>query len=413
MNRPIEACRVCGNHTLALVADFGEQYLTGVFPAKVNLDMTKGPLRLVKCHGAENACGLVQLAHSYAPEEMYGENYGYHSGLNASMVRHLKSKVDRICRFMSLKPGDLIIDIGSNDGTTLGFYPEDLLLVGVDPTGRKFKQYYKPHVKLIADFFSAGLVRTAYPDRKAKVVTSISMLYDLETPKSFFHEVADILDDDGIWVTEQSYMPLMLERNAFDTVCHEHLEYYGIRQLDWLAKEAGLKIIDVELNEVNGGSCSVTFVHERSSRGDTAGYVQDILQKEEAAGLDELRPYHQFAERCQSVRSSILAFFTGAKNDGKSVYGLGASTKGNVLLQYCGIGPNDLPVIGDVNKDKFGCFAPGSWIPIKDEREVLAASPDYLLVLPWHFKEFFLSSPAFVGRNLVFPLPTLEIVKPA
>ena len=411
--RKIDKCRICGNHNLVLVVDLGEQYLTGIFPRhKAEDEITCGPLRLVKCHGGDSVCGLLQLEHSYDLGEMYGENYGYRSGLNASMVRHLHGKVNRIRTLVKLEAGDLVLDIGSNDGTTLGAYPEDLLLVGMDPTGEKFHRYYAPHVQLIPDFFSAQRLSTAFPSRKAKVVTSFSMFYDLEDPTGFAREVANILHPEGIWVFEQSYMPLMLERNAYDTICHEHLEYYGLRQIVWLAERAGLKIIDVELNDINGGSFSVVAALKSSHREDDSGLVARLLAEEEAAGLSGLAPYQAFARRAEERRRSLQDFFSKARSEGKRVCGLGASTKGNVILQYCGFTASDIDVIGEVNPDKFGAITPGSWIPIEDEKKVLQSMPDYLLVLPWHFRDFFLRNPAYVSQKLVFPLPQLEIVTP-
>jgi NDP-4-keto-2,6-dideoxyhexose 3-C-methyltransferase len=411
--RKIDKCRICGNNNLVLVTDLGEQYLTGVFPHhRAEDDITCGPLRLVKCHGDDSVCGLLQLEHSYDLGEMYGENYGYRSGLNASMVRHLHGKVDRIRTLVELNAGDLVLDIGSNDGTTLGFYPDDLLLVGMDPTGEKFRRYYAPHLQLIPEFFAAHRLSAAYPSRKAKVVTSFSMFYDLEDPTGFAREVANILHPDGIWVFEQSYMPLMLERNAYDTICHEHIEYYGLRQIVWLAERAGLKVIDVELNDVNGGSFSVVAALQSSPRGDDSGLVARMLAEEEAAGLACLAPYQAFADRTEDSRRSLQDFFAKAHSEGKRVSGLGASTKGNVILQYCGFTASDIAAIGEVNPDKFGAVTPGSWIPIKDEKMVLQSAPDYLMVLPWHFRDFFLSNPAYAGHKLVFPLPQLEVVIP-
>lgn len=413
MFKKIDKCRICGNQNLVPVVDLGEQYLTGVFPHhRAEDEITCGPLRLVKCHGGDSVCGLLQLEHSYDLGEMYGENYGYRSGLNASMVRHLHGKVSRIRTLVELEPGDLVLDIGSNDGTTLGAYPEDLLLVGMDPTGEKFRSYYAPHIQLIPAFFSARRFSTAFPSRKAKVVTSFSMFYDLEDPIGFAREVTGILHPEGIWVFEQSYMPLMLERNAYDTICHEHLEYYGLRQIVWLAERAGLKIIDVELNDVNGGSFSVVAAHRSSHREDDSGLVARILAEEEAAGLSGLAPYQAFASRTEESRRSLQDFFAKARSEGKRVCGLGASTKGNVILQYCGFNASDIEVIGEVNPDKFGAVTPGSWIPIEDEKKVLQSAPDYLLVLPWHFRDFFLNNPAYVGQKLVFPLPQLEVVTP-
>ena len=259
MYRECTACRICGNTRLEPVLDLGEQMLTGVFPRTRDQQVTTGPLRLVKCTGEESCCGLLQLAHSYDLGEMYGENYGYRSGLNPSMVAHLERKVRRIEGLVALSEGDLVVDIGSNDATTLAAYGDrGLDLVGIDPTGAKFREHYPPYVDLIPDFFSAALVRARFGDRRAKVVTSFSMFYDLEAPLAFMREVHEILADDGLWVFEQSYMPLMLETNSYDTVCHEHLEFYALAQIQWMAQRVGFSIVDVEFNEVNGGSFSVS-----------------------------------------------------------------------------------------------------------------------------------------------------------
>jgi NDP-4-keto-2,6-dideoxyhexose 3-C-methyltransferase len=239
------------------------------------------------------------------------------------------------------------------------------------------------------------------------------MFYDLEDPIGFAKQVADVLDPEGIWVFEQSYMPLMLERNAYDTICHEHLEYYGLYQVVWIAEQAGLKIVDVELNDVNGGSFSVVAAHRSSRRDDSAGTVARILAAEEAAGLSGLAPYRAFSGRAEDSRRSLQAFVAAARREGKRVCGLGASTKGNVVLQYCGFTSVDIEAIGEVNPEKYGALTPGSWIPIEDEKKVLASAPDYLLVLPWHFRDFFLRNRAYSGRKLVFPLPRLEVVTPA
>lgn len=410
--RKIDKCLICGNSNLKTILDLGEQYLTGLFPKVVEpQNITKGPLRLIKCHG-QDTCGLVQLEHVYDLSEMYGENYGYRSGLNASMVKHLADKVAKICSNTVLQDGDLIVDIGSNDGTTLGLYPEDLCLLGVDPTGGKFRSFYKPHVSLIADFFSAKAVQKAYPNKKAKVVTSFSMFYDLEDPVGFAKEIVSILDDElGIWVFEQSYMPLMLERNAYDTVCHEHLEFYGLKQIKWIADRAGLEILDVELNSVNGGSLSVTAGVKGKTNLSVSKSVQKMLEAEEQAGLSTLTPYLEFSARVDRSRAEFQNFVRQVEKEGKKLLGIGASTKGNVLLQYCGITTAQISKIGDVNVDKHGAFTPGSWIPIQAEDEILASDPDYLLVFPWHFRDFFINHPKFKGRKLVFPLPRLEIVE--
>lgn len=408
MYRRIDKCRICGGEQLRQVLDLGDQVLTGVFPRSRDDAITRGPLRLVKCVGRDG-CGLLQLEHSYDLAEMYGDNYGYRSGLNPSMVKHLTDKVNRIAGLVDTRSGDLVVDIGSNDGTTLRAYGDrGLKLVGVDPTGVKFRQYYPPTSELIPDFFSAAKIRARYGQQRAKVVTSIAMFYDLESPLDFMRQIHDILADDGIWVFEQAYMPSMLASNTFDTVCHEHLEFYALAQIKWMADRVGFTIVDLELNDINGGSFSVTV--RKSREGDSQlPEVERVIQEEERAGLQRLEPFIQFQEHAQASRKELIEFVKGARQRGETVAGLGASTKGNVLLQYCGFKTDDLFAIGEVNSDKFGCVTPGSWIPIIPQAELLARKPDYIIVLPWHFRDFFVKSDVFCGQRLVFPLPKLSV----
>lgn len=409
MAKTITKCRICGNDNLVTVMSLGEQALTGVFPKSKTEKITKGPVDLVQCIG-ENNCGLVQLKQSYDLSEMYGMNYGYRSGLNSSMVKHLHSKIENILASGILEPDDLIIDIGSNDGTTLRAYPSNKYrLVGIDPTGIKFSSYYPPEIQLIVDFFSAGVVNKALPGQKAKVITSFSMFYDLEDPVAFAKEIEGVLDEDGVWIFEQSYLPSMLRTNSFDTICHEHLEFYSLKQINWIVREAGLKVLDVEFNEVNGGSFSITAAKSTSKRESNTDWLNKIIDDENALGLNTTDAFDAFKERVKEQRRALMNFLTDCKTSGKRVCGLGASTKGNVLLQYYGIDENLLPVIGEVNEDKFGSFTPGTLIPLAPERDVLESHPDYLLVLPWHFREFFMALPSMKGRKLVFPLPYFEI----
>ncbi len=413
MYKKIEKCRICGNTHLERVLDLGEQMLTGVFPRENGAKVTTGPLHLVKCVGGTDSCGLLQMEHSYDLGEMYGENYGYRSGLNASMVAHLNNKVKRILGMVQLQAGDLVIDIGSNDSTTLQAYPAiGPVLVGVDPTGVKFHSYYPAHIQLIPDFFTSALIKERFLGKKAKVVTSFSMFYDLEDPMGFMRQVFDVLEDDGIWVFEQSYMPTMLDTNSYDTVCHEHLEFYALRQIKWMADRVGFRIIDVEFNDINGGSFSVT-VKKAHGAPTVVPSVQRILDDEQARGLDTLKPYQEFAERVVRTKIDLLRFIATAHAEKKTVAVLGASTKGNVLLQYCGLTTGEVECVGEVNPEKFGCYTPGTWIPIIPEKDLLASKPDYMIVLPWHFRKFFMTNKKLSGMNLVFPLPEVEVVKVA
>jgi NDP-4-keto-2,6-dideoxyhexose 3-C-methyltransferase len=416
MIKPISKCRICGNKNLVSILDLGEQVLTGVFPKTPGERITKGPLELVKCvEDGPSGCGLVQLKHSYEQAEMYGENYGYRSGLNRSMVEHLRGRVKKATDLVTLKTGDLVIDIGSNDSTTLQSYPADkgLRLVGIDPTGAKFRQYYPGHIDLIPDFFSAAKVKERFGSLKAKIVTSIAMFYDLESPMDFMRQVHEVLDDDGIWVFEQSYMPLMLEHDSYDTVCHEHLEYYGFKQIKWMTDAVGFKVLDVEFNGANGGSFAVTVAKKASRHAENTTKVEAILAEEKRKGLSTLKPYEEFKQRVMDQRDKAVEFVRKANAKGKKIFGYGASTKGNVILQLCGFTPKEIPLIAEVNPEKFGRFTPGTLIPIVSEADAKAKNPDYFLVLPWHFKGNIIERERNYlngGGALVFPLPQIEIV---
>jgi hypothetical protein len=409
MFHKIEKCRVCGNRHYSTVLDLGNQYLSGIFPKLVDFDMYRGPLKLVKCDETTGGCGHVQLEHTFNLPTMYGEEYGYRSGLNSGMVAHLKSKYEKIIEFLEFKDKDIVIDIAGNDGTFLGFFPTNLKLLSIDPTSKKFSKYYQPHVDYAADFFSEKLYKSYFQEHKAKLVTSFSMFYDLEDPCQFAKEVNSILDSEsGIWILEQSYMPEMLRVNSFDTVCHEHLSYYGMRQLKYIMDQSELKIIDFEFNDVNGGSISVMVANKDSKYEECVQKVNSLIQKELDDKLDTISPWQDFEKRIENCREQFYNIINKFKEDGLKIAALGASTKGNVTLQTWKLG-DFIDVVGDVNPDKRGSFTPGTWIPIKDEDSVLSEY-DIFVILPWHFRNFFLNSEKFKGKKLLFPLPNPELV---
>lgn len=414
MHKAISQCRVCENKNLSDLLTLGDQALTGIFPSTKDEYIPKIPLSLVKCvdEGNENYCGLVQLKHSYDLNQLYGENYGYRSGLNSSMVNHLKSKVETILKKIHLEQGAIIIDIGSNDATTLKFYPKDKYnLIGIDPTAEKFREYYPSYITLIPKFFSLENINNYLDGRKAKIITSFSMFYDLEEPLKFMQEIYDILDDDGVWCFEQSYMPTMLEKNSFDTICHEHLEYYHLKPILWMCQRVGFKVVDISFNEVNGGSISLMVSKTNASYHEQVKLIETILEKEYQIKLDTLKPYLEFSNRIESVKTQLINFFRNAKDKGEKILGLGASTKGNVILQYCGFTSDDLLFIGEVNPSKFGKYTPGSLIPIIHQEKALSCNPDYLFILPWHFHQFFNANERISNFRLIYPLPTLTQIE--
>lgn len=406
----IEHCRMSDSRNLVSVLNLGEQVFTGTFPKSASQPVPTGPLELLWCPDS----GLLQLAHQFELGSLYGENYGYRSGLNKSMVSHLTAKTRHLSRFVGLQAGDLVLDIGSNDGTLLKSYPTPgLQRLGIDPTGRKFQHLYPAEIQLVPDFFSRQNFVSAVGQAKARLITSIAMFYDLERPIDFARAIHDCLDERGIWHFEQSYMPAMLRMNSYDTVCHEHIEYYSLSAVEKILAAAEMEIVDVAMNAVNGGSFAVTAARRGSGFRPDRSIINWVLDTERRIGLHTPRPYRDFEERVFEHRRSLTALIRSLNNDGKKVFGYGASTKGNVLLQFCGFTAHDIPCIADVNPDKYGCVTPGTHIPIVSEEEARALRPDFFLVLPWHFKAGIIEREAeflAAGGHLIFPMPEIEIV---
>ncbi|MET9448445.1 class I SAM-dependent methyltransferase [Streptomyces cinerochromogenes] len=405
----ITECRVCGNRTLLQVLNLGEQALTGIFARSRDEQVPTAPLELVRC--SPDGCGLVQLRHTADLSLMYGDRYGYRSSIRPYMINHLHGKVAELTAMVDVGPGDLVLDIGSNDSTLLRGYPADgPTLVGVDPTGEKWRAYYPPHIDLIPDFFSREVFAARHGDRKAKIVTSIAMFYDLPDPLRFMRDVHSILHDDGVWMIEMSYLPSMLEATAYDVICHEHLEYYGLRQIEWMAEHVGLTVLNAKITDVYGGSLCVVLAKRGSRHRADEAAVARLRARETELGLDTMRPFDAFAARVRDHREQLRDFLDTSRKEGRLTLGYGASTKGNVILQYCGIGEDDLPCIGEVNPEKAGCFTPGTGIPIVSEAEAKSRRPDQLLLLPWIFQDQFVEREReFLagGGRMVVPLPTL------
>jgi hypothetical protein len=406
---PLTSCRLCGSDGLLNVLDLGQHALTGVFPRSPTEQITKGPLRLVWCR----SCTLLQLAHSYDAQEMYGDNYGYRSGLNHSMVVHLGRKARSLETLVGLSADDLVLDIGSNDGTLLSSYTVDPLhRIGIDPTAARFSEFYPPGTEIVPDFFSADRFREI-ADRRARIVTSVAMFYDLQDPVAFASEVRECLAPDGAWHFEQSYMPSMLRATAYDTVCHEHLEYYSLATVCRVLADAGLQLLDVRFNRVNGGSFAVTAGHAETPIPPQRTLIDWFIDQEKRMALDTPGPFRRFEEQVFQHRTDLVELIRTLRDAGASVMGYGASTKGNVLLQFCGFTPSDIEAIAEVNEDKFGHVTPGTGIPIVSERDVRERHPDYLIVFPWHFRDGIIEREDDYlrrGGRLIFPLPEIEIV---
>ena len=401
----LEKCRLCKSVALTQVIDLGEQYITSRFPKYGDWSTPKIAISLSQC----NNCFLLQTSQTTAAADMYEHEYGYRSGISNTMRAHLQKYQQEILGKVNLEPNDAVLDIGSNDSTMLQYYDTNLKRIGVDPTGNQFKEYYGK-VELIPTYFTKANFQKVYGSTRCKIVSSISMFYDLPDPVQFATDIHDILDDEGIWTCEQSYLLSMLESNSIDTICHEHLEYYAIRQIKEIADRADFKIIDVSFNDCNGGSSRVYFAKKSSQHKEAI--LDSILAKEEAAGLNTINAYIDFMERVNIQVNKLTEFIHSARKEGKETWVYGASTKGNCLLQYANLGESSLRYAVERNPQKVGKMT-ATGIPIISEETMRSSPPAYLLVLPWHFRtEIIERESAFLKTGgLIFPFPEFTVVR--
>lgn len=405
----VKFCRSCRSKKLDYLFSLGSQYYTGIFPKRKKLVVPSGNLELVKC----KKCHLVQLSENFNLKKMYGRNYGYRTGLNPSMVNHIKKKIQTIKNKMNLSDNDLIIDIGSNDGTLLKCFDHNKYnLVGIDPTIRKFSKYYPKQIKKIANFFSKKNLVKAIKQKKAKLITSIAMFYDLPDPTKFAKEIYSLLDDNGVWHLEQSYSGHMLANLSYDTICHEHLEYYSLQSIKYIFDKANLKIIDIKFNKINGGSFAISVAKKNSPLSSNKKKILQLIKQEKIKKINSTQTYKNFYKIISNEKIKLINLLEKLKKNKKIVMGYGASTKGNVILQFCNINSKLIKYICEVNKDKDNCYTPGSKIKIITENLAKKIKPDYYFVLPWHFKKFILKKEKKLINNdtkFIFPIPKLKI----
>jgi len=411
-----KACRVCGSTALSKVIDLGEHHLQGSFVklGKEIPPMRKIPMALLRCDPTkdEKACGLLQMECTVPPEILYSA-YWYRSGTNHTMRCHLQDIVTEACIILSRTP-EAVLDIGCNDGTLLGNYPENVKKYGIDPSDVALE--ISGGATVVQDVFPSEELISLLKGQKMDIITSIAMFYDLEDPIGFARGIKEILAPDGIWVFEMSYMPTMLKKNSYDTICHEHLEYYSLAVVEYIMRHAGLKIVNVTLNEINGGSIRCYATHGDTFVFKNEQYLENIRslrQQEFDLALDTDKPYKHFQERINVHREELIHVLTELKKEGKRIHIYGASTKGNTILQWCGIDSRMIDMAAERNPDKYGALTLGTDIPIVSEEDSRADHPDYYLVLPWHFRTEFLEREQEMlrrGTGFIFPLPVIEII---
>ncbi len=413
-----KTCRISGEPLQPLFS-LRKLYISDFVSPQTQLD-PKTKIELKLCLAPRS--GLVQLAHTAPPEEMY-RRYWYKSGTNATMTNELRQIAESAQQLIKIKPDDIFVDIGCNDGTLFRFVDPRVIRVGFDPASTNIKEAQEQASLIIQDFFNyAAYSKSLYSQRRAKVITSIAIFYDLDEPHVFVDDIRHILDRDGLWIIQMSYLPLMLEQLAFDNICHEHLKYYSLTALKFLLDQHHLQIVDCQLNDVNGGSFRIYIRKEEASPAkfatapyrDVAAFrVRSILAYEKTLNLNRPAPYLNFFKRSLGLRKQTVDFIKKEKERGKKIWGYGASTKGNTLLQWFHLDHRLIEGIAERSPAKYGLYTVGTNIPIFSEEEMRRAQPDYLLILPWHFiSEFKEREAEFLNRGgkFIVPCPSFEII---
>lgn len=405
-----ENCRICKGSEMEDVITLGDQTITSRFPKHGDFSTPKIDVTLCLCKD----CGLLQLRTTTESAELYEHEYGYQSGISNTMRKHLSEYKDEIVSKVELKENDIVLDIGSNDSTMLQNYKENVRRIGVDPTGRQFaEKYVENKIELLPTYFTHSNVVEKVGGIKCKIISSISMFYDLPDPVKFAQDIHELLDDNGIWTCEQSYLLSMLKTNSIDTICHEHLEYYSLHQIKEIADRSGFKIVDVKFNSCNGGSFRVYLCKENNDKIKVESrWIKEILEEEERCNLKEKETYKRFISNCEIETKKLKVFIETVNQNEKKAYIYGASTKGNCLLQYCEITDKDVKYAVERNHKKVGKMT-STGIEIISEETMRREPPDYLIVLPWHFKEEIIAREAEYlskGGQFIFPFPKFEIV---
>ena len=405
----VKKCRCCGKKKLKNFFNFGSMCLSTQFPPKNTKKISKIPMNVKICKN----CKLVQLQHNYDLKKLYNKDYGYKSGVNQTMNQHLEAITNEIENIVKFEKKDVVLDIASNDGTLLKKYKnKKITRFGIDPTIRKFRSNYPKNYLKYSGFFNKKIYKKI-AKTKAKAITSIAVFYDIPNPNKFVNDISKILDFNGVWVLEQSYFPKLFLNNAYDSMCHEHLTYFTYYQINLILKKHNLRVFDIKLNEMNGGSIRFFIAHINSIYKKKNKSIYSILKIEKKYFFNLEKNLIKFKKNINNSKKQLKQFIKKKIKQKKKIHLYGASTKGNIILQFCDIQQNQIEFAADRNYEKWGRETPGSKIPIISEKKSRLKNPDYYLVMPWHFKKEILQREKnFIkkGGKLIFPLPKLHIV---
>ena len=404
----IKNCRNCKNTELFDLFSLGKISFTGKFPNTIRQNVPKAYLNVLMC----KKCKLVQLDRNFDLNYLYGKSYGYRTGINKTMTDHVKKIVRKCSTLVKLKSKQYVLDIGSNDATLLNFYANDIIKVGVDPLVNKYKKFYKKINYKISNFFKIKDIEKIKIKKKFKIISALSVFYDLRDPNKFIREIKKILDDKGVFVLEHVDLYYIIKNNIFDTICHEHLIFYSSKIIIEMMKNNGLKVFNHEYNEINGGSSRYYICHSKTNFK-VSKNIKKVLLRENLQGIELKKTYKLFFTKILNEKIKLIKLIKKIKNEEQDIHGYGASTKGNVLLQFYNINNKVVNYIADRNPLKWNSFTPGTRIKIISESQSRKIKPHFYLVLPWHFKNEILIREKNIrkkGTKFIFPLPKVRVV---
>lgn len=409
----INECRVCFGKKLTEVIQIEEQFLSPTFvDTNENnpLSKIKVPQTLLLCDVKSGGCGLLQMKETVEPDLMYTE-YFYRSSTNKIMIKDLENVVKFAKSKVNLQVNDTVVDIGANDGTTIKFFPEFCNRLGVEPA-KNIDWGGLNNITIVNDYFNKRAIKPHIEKNKlVKIFTACAMFYDLDNPNQFVSDIKDMLDLDGVFVIQLSYLPAMLKNMNFYDICNEHLEYYSLNTLNYLMKRHDLEIYDAIENNVNGGSVLVSITHG-GLKQKSNNYIK-LLEEENNLLLTDPETYNNFYNKIMDLKLTVLNYIDNLSKHKRNIIGLGASTKGNMLLQLFGINKEILPYISEINPTKIGKKTLGTDIELISEEKTNKLKPFCKLVLPWYFKEEIIEREKKyidAGGLLLFPMPYVHLI---
>lgn len=403
-------CQGCDSTALALVMDFGHQPPVHSLLRREDLDRTEAtyPVQLVRCR----SCGLVQLGHVLDPRLVFPPSYPYLTGLTPIALRNFRDMARRAHERLRLRPTDLVVDIGSNDGTLLSTFRDvGVRVLGVEPTNVA-QIANERSIPTVNSFFDADVARDLAAEHgKARVVTATNVIAHIAAISSVLRGIRSLLADDGVFISESHYLVGLLEQLQYDTIYHEHLRYYSVRPFAGMLERHGLRVVDVQPIPTHGGSIRVWAVADRNAA--PARSVGAMIEDEERRGLYRDEAYERFRARVVGATQRLMHLLLELKLAGKRIAGVGGPARANMLLNYCGIGPDILDYIREQQGSlKVGLYMPGNHIPVVDEPRFLADQPEYALVLSWHIADEVMQQVRSAGYrgSFILPLPEPRIV---